>query len=213
MRIYIHKIQLLIYGAAVLAVALLFVRMKFTKSLFLAFLVWNLFLAFIPLGISSLVIRIKRNVVLQLLLLGSWLLFLPNAPYIITDLKHLHWHDPMLWISTLVVALFALSGHVAGLYSMYQVHTYVFKKPDGKLAWASIALLSFGTGLGIYLGRILRFNSWDILHRPFAILESVTDIIFHPLRYKMAWEITVVFALTILLSYKLLYMYLERTKE
>ncbi len=88
------------------------VRIKITGSYFFLFLVWNLFLALIPFAISTYLVSKPEISKVRLFLWATvWLLFLPNAPYIVTDLVHLKLHNPFWgWFDVLLLVSFAING-------------------------------------------------------------------------------------------------------
>lgn len=141
-------------------------------------LVWNLFLAWFPLGVALILRDLRasgfRNRWLLLGGLGLWLAFLPNAPYIITDLFHIsHIPYPLLWFDTLSIFLFACTGLLVGLYSILVVHRMVRPRIGQRAAWVLILLSQGLSGFGIYLGRFGRWNSWDILTRPSLLTQAI----------------------------------------
>lgn len=193
----IHLVILL----TVIGITTLGCRLLYTRSLFLSFLVWNLFLAFVPLFISSYIIKRNKRGIPLVLLLFTWILFLPNAPYIVTDFIHLHNFRSVFWIDLICITAFALSGFLSGIYSMHQIHQYLIKSITKRWIWVFITVLSFLSGLGIFLGRIYRFNSWDVLHKPTDLLKSIVRLVFHPIVYKEAWLLSISFGILILVSY------------
>ena len=153
------------------------VRMLYVKNLYYGFLAWNLFLAGLPLLISSKLFRIQH---LRRLYLFSglliWILFLPNAPYIITDLVHLHHRPPVpYWYDMLLILLSAFNGLALGFVSINQIEKLIFRRN------AEIFLLPFRIGVmiamgyGVYMGRYLRFNSWDAFLNPVEVFKGVTS--------------------------------------
>ena len=142
--------------------------------------VWNVFLAFLPfLFVQILLIYRKKDarkkaVVILLALL--WLIFFPNAPYMITDFMYFavagEAASLVFWIRLVYIGSGILLAAVLGLDSLYDMHRLVIGWKGhavGHLLLAAVCLLS---GFGIYIGRILRFNSWDVL-RPVYLLTSV----------------------------------------
>ena len=105
---------------------------------------------------------------------GVWLLFLPNAPYIATDVIWLgalssgtHWHDPLL------VATAAGIGLVLGFLSLYLVQAVVAERL-GRVAGWTVALGALVlSGLGVYLGRYQRWNSWEVVTEPGKIVGGL----------------------------------------
>lgn len=167
-----------LFYLALFCVILAVVRTRLTSSHYL-FLIWNLFLAYIPMMISTSMLNNiqlieKKNYFYPLLF--CWLLFLPNAPYLITDFIHLNnkaANGAPIWYDILTIISFATSGILAGLASMKQIFTLLSLKYNPLLAWFCIAASCFLSGFGIYLGKFLRFNSWDIISKPFELLIGI----------------------------------------
>ncbi|MRI02208.1 DUF1361 domain-containing protein [Kriegella sp. EG-1] len=168
-------------------------RMKITHSYFYTFLVWNLFLAAIPFFITQVMKYYsswKYSKPQKLLLFTTWLLFLPNSPYIITDLIHLHNHNSVLkWLDLFLVFVFALNGLWLGLLSILDMFGFIKSESSSFHAHLSIFLISMLSGYGIYLGRFLRFNSWDLLTKPYHLFEQIRFSITEP----QVWVITIAF--------------------
>ncbi len=173
---------------------LLLLRIGLTHSFFYSFLVWNLFLAAIPYGLSRLMIAIDKGYGLRKGLFyagfASWLLFFPNSPYIITDLVHLHnERSYLLWYDLFLVFIFAINGLLLGVLSLIDMQRLLLDRYSGKATRAILFCCCFLAGYGIYLGRFLRFNSWDALSKPWRLLQqimqSATDL--------KTWYITLVF--------------------
>ena len=190
-------------GLSVFSLFILIIRMKLTDSYYYLFLVWNLFLAFIPFAISTyLSLDQKLNNISFLMISMVWLLFLPNAPYIITDLFHLQYSHPnRIWLDVLTISAFAVTGMYFFYQSLLTMET-VFKTKFGIITSTYITpLLIVLVAFGMYLGRYLRFNSWEILSQPFSIFESIIEIIFNPKTHYSAWLFTTLFALFLAVFY------------
>ena len=189
---------------------LLGVRIYQAQHFYYLFLVWNLFLAIIPLAISYRLYkhceRKKGRYFLVLSMGCLWLLFFPNAPYILTDFVHLYpRHSIPMWFDGILLFCFAMTGLLSGLISLYFMHQIlakIFSKKITKLLIASIIILS---GYGIYLGRVLRWNSWDILINPLSLIR---DSLFH-IGNKTAIGMTILFSLIIFSTYLLLLTFLH----
>jgi uncharacterized membrane protein len=142
------------------------------------FLLWNLLLAWIPLVLALAVYDCYRRGVRLGLLAPAvvlWLLFLPNAPYIVTDFVHLSAAAPTpLWFDALVVSAFAWTGLLLGLASLYLVHAVVRQRFGATVGWVSALTVLALTSAGVYLGRFLQWNSWDLLVRPGQRLAEIT---------------------------------------
>lgn len=163
-------------------------------------LVWNLFLAWIPLFFALFARRFYKNdlAFLSYFSLGFWLLFFPNAPYIITDLVHLnHLPTHLWWYDSLGIFTAALTGLAIGIYSLSVVHTLFEKLIGRSLAWGMVLVSIFLSGFGIYLGRFSRFNSWDLFTNPMFLIRNSYHEAFNPLAIKL----TVVFSLVLTVLY------------
>jgi uncharacterized membrane protein len=140
------------------------------------YLIWNLTLAVIPLvcalGIDVLARHGKERLAVALGI--PWLLFLPNAPYILTDFIHLQRSPtPWAWGHLLLLVWFSFAGLAAGIFALHIVHRCVTERLGPALGWAFVAGMSVLSGIGVALGRFQRWNSWDILHQPQGIAQDL----------------------------------------
>ncbi len=192
---------LLIYSFA--SLCLLMLRIKITGSFFFLFLVWNLFLAVIPYVITTYLFAKKEVSKLKFLLwLFLWLLFLPNAPYIVTDLIHLKIENPFWgWFDVLLLLSFALNGLVLYFLSILDMEQIIRKKFHLKSTLNIVVFISILTAFGVYIGRFLRFNSWDILQNPQLLFQNIFSILISPKSHFEAWAFTVCFSLFLVLGY------------
>jgi len=132
---------------------------------------WNLLLAFVPIPLTLWAERLALQYRPQRWKLAAvvvaWALFFPNAPYLITDIKHLHWVPPMpLWFDATLLFGFAMTGLLAGLVSLYWLHRLGRHFLGPKRADALLAAYLPVASWGLFLGRELRWNTWDVLLRP-----------------------------------------------
>jgi len=163
-------------GASAFAVGLVVLRFLLSGNAYYANLVWNLVLAWVPLVLALVVYdRVRRGVggPLLVLPLALWLLFLPNAPYLVTDFILLRdIQDMPIWFDVTLLTTFAWTGLVLGFVSLYLVQT-VARRLAGPVAGWLVALGALAaSSVGIYLGRYLRWNSWDLLLQPAAVLND-----------------------------------------
>jgi uncharacterized membrane protein len=161
-------------AASAWCVVLLLVRKHEFGGPVHAYLVWNLALAWIPLLLAILLLAsyARRRSVLALLAIGAaWLLFLPNAPYLLTDFIHLGPAHRLY--DTILIGSFACTGLALGFASLLLVQLVVTRAAGALLGWATALGALFFASIGIYLGRVLRFNSWDAIQRP-HLLWGVT---------------------------------------
>jgi uncharacterized membrane protein len=165
------------------------------------FLVWNLFLAWIPLLVSQIMSHYKKGF-LWIFLGGIWLLFFPNAPYILTDLLHFksRVHVPA-WYDLLLLISFALTGFLLGIQSLTIVVKQVTEKFSSWHATIFIPLVCFLSGFGVYLGRFERWNSWDLFTRPWVLFGNIAEKFIFPLEHSGALAMSFFLGIIILLGY------------
>ena len=193
----------LITVALTFSIIVLMVRIKLNQSFFYLFLVWNIFLAIIPYAITM-YLNTKSNISRFKLCFGFlvWLAFLPNAPYIVTDLIHIRiGNDNLLWLDVLVVLSFALSGLLLFYLSLLDMLT-VIRNQTKKIPLETITLfIIFLCGFGVYLGRFLRYNSWEIISNPQVLITDVFKILVAPFQHLDAWLFTIGFGGFLLVGY------------
>ena len=177
-------------------------RFLSTGSLFFAFLIWNIILATVPLMLAFALNRSKRHSVFNYAILLSWLLFLPNAFYIITDFKHLTVSRPdWVFFDSIMLFCFAVGGIYLGVKSILIIKE-IWRPALTKKQWNfCLGLLFLACGFGIYLGRVLRWNSWDALRHPQELFLDIANRIIHPLTYAETWIFTLIYAGYIAMSY------------
>jgi uncharacterized membrane protein len=177
-------------------------------------LLWNLFLAWIPLVAALFVYDRHRRGARRGVLLGGgavWLLFFPNAPYLVTNLKELvEWTGAApLWFDIVVVSTTAWAGLLLGFVSLYLIQSVVRAALGAAAAWsvvlASIALGSFG----IYLGRFERWNSWDLFTRPRLLLADVWHHLLDPATHPRTIAVTLLFTAFLTVAYLTFYSALQ----
>jgi uncharacterized membrane protein len=170
------------------------------------FLVWNLFLAWIPYASSLWAAWLHQARPRQwwLLVLPSavWLIFFPNAPYILTDFLHLQtrWSVPM-WYDTVLIAAFSWTGLFLGIFSLRAMQSLVRAFLGPAIGWLFVLGTLVVSSLGIYIGRFLRWNSWDLILHPLSIWDDVTIRLTNPLVYRQTVGVTVLFAAFLLVCY------------
>ncbi len=181
------------------------------------FLVWNLALAWIPYFLAQF-LRFSekkgRPTLVSLGLLGAWLLFFPNAPYLVTDLLHLrpkppvpHWFDLMLLFS------FACTGLMLGLLSLYEVQKFMRKHLAEAQVWAATVGIAFLGGFGVWLGRYQRWNSWDIIVRPVTLLKDTFWDLHYPKAFAKMAAVSLMLTVFLLMGYLLLLTLLGERRQ
>jgi uncharacterized membrane protein len=131
-----------------------------------------------------------------------WLAFLPNAPYIVTDLIHIRvGNNSLLWLDVLVILSFALSGLLLfylTILDMQKLVTAKFKKIPIKFSTTTVLFLC---GFGVYLGRFLRYNSWEIIINPNILISDILEILISPFQNSDAWLFTLGFGGFLIVGY------------
>lgn len=188
---------------AMLSLTLMLLRVKITQDIYLLFLIWNLFLGYIPYVLSS---RIKSTVPGTFsfyLLFFGWLLFLPNSFYLLTDFVHLHHRNDLQYVfDVLLLTCFSIAGFFSGISSLLHIHQLLEMKYSERKSRRLIAIICFLSSFGVYLGRILRFNSWDVLSNPITLFSSILNSFLNPETHRF----TILFGTFILLIYSISYL-------
>ena len=195
-----------VWGILALAIVLVLGRVVFAGSGYFLYLLWNLALALLPFVVSSVLLWyvLKGKAHPWVLIVGGivWLLLFPNAPYIVTDVIHLkESHAAPLWYDALMLYTSAWAGMILALHSLGQIETIIRRYLSEKLTWISLAALVFISSFGIYLGRYLRWNSWDVIANPHNLSSDIWNIFANPQTHQDGFLITIVFFVFISVSY------------
>lgn len=169
-----------VIAASALAAAMWLLRGKLAGGLDLWFLGWNLFLAWVPWVAARAAVRARARA--AALAAGAvWLLFLPNAPYLVTDLVHLRPRPPVpASYDVLLFATFALAGCALGWGSLEAIHARLARALGRARAALAVLAVLLLTGFGVYLGRFERWNSWDLVARPRGVLADAVGALDDP---------------------------------
>jgi uncharacterized membrane protein len=176
------------------------------------FLVWNLFLAFVPYAITRWLARrsVVRPTLSFILVAAIWLVFIPNSFYIITDLFHLgdYYNDRRMpsWFDLAMILSFAWNGLLLGTLSVRQMEKLIKSMLPAACTMVFVYpfLIMVLNALGVYIGRYLRFNSWDIVTNPFDLFGDIVAMMLHPLRYGYAWGMVCCYSILMTLFYQML---------
>ena len=162
-------------------------RLIFKSDTKYSFLLWNLFLAWIP-YILTIISKYysQLNKIKTIAILLVWFLFFPNSPYIITDLLHLKgYQQNILWFDSLLIFVYASTGVLLSLNSL-QIAKQIFNNYLGKTkTWIILLVIILLSGFGIYLGRYCRLNSWDLFNQPLWFFGRIVHQFENPLTYKV----------------------------
>jgi len=177
------------------------------------FFVWNLFLAWLPLWFATWAVRAaaeERNG-MAWMAGGLWLLFFPNAPYLVTDLKHWTARPPVpAWYDLWLAVHFAWVGMSLGFASLQLMEGVVTRRRGARVGAGFTAVALGLASFGIYLGRYGRWNSWDLVTRPGALLEDIAGRIINPWDHSRTWVYTAVGAVFLWCAYAMQRVQAER---
>lgn len=194
-----------LFIASLFSLSLLAIRMIKTGRLSYGFLAWNLFLAFVPYFISQWLGRHPQILTSRIKLLSLvfvWIIFMPNSFYILTDLFHLNnMSKGDSWFDLTLILSFAWNGILFGILSIYKMEM-LLKRAKGKfISGFIICVVMWLNAFGIYIGRFLRFNSWDIFVNPFSLVSEIVDMVFNPYDYRYVWAMSFCFAFFMAILY------------
>ena len=192
----ISPFQKMLWSCFIFIGMLIFFRIQYAGNLRYLSMIWNIFLAWIPFVLSGFLHQYRsKEKWKQLIIFGSWLLFFPNALYIVTDLVHLQDETNMPWWFDAVL-LFASSfvGIMMAFVSLRKAELYLrsFFKPAIVALLVGVAL--FMGSFGVYLGRFERWNSWDVINDPVALGLGIANKMLNPVDNYKVWFITILFA-------------------
>jgi uncharacterized membrane protein len=212
--------RLVVFGALVglsgLVAGLVAFRLAYSHSFEDVPYLWNLFLAWIPFALALLIYDGHRRGARPVQLLGLgllWLLFLPNAPYIVTDFKYLaDMTGKTFLFEGLLIGTAASSGLLLGFMSLYLIQAIVRRAAGARYAWLFVFVALGLSSVGVYLGRVLRWNSWDVFVRPGSLFGELAGALVDPLAHPRPIAITILFTSFLLASYAIFYS-LARTSS
>lgn len=189
------------------------IRVFYTNDAYYGFLLWNLFLAWLPFLFAIWAYRnyLRGGPTTSILMPAFfWLLFFPNAPYIITDLIHLRSRPGIpVWYDAMMVFGFAFTGFLIGLSSLYLIHRMLQWVFTSWKSWLLILGLMLMSGYGIYIGRVLRWNSGDLFLTPAPLINDVQHTIFTPASLAM----TLLFSVLMGITYPFLFYFAQSDQK
>lgn len=182
-----------------------------------SYLIWNLFLAWLPLLSVLWLVRSLHGRTwsswLPLLLTGAWLLFLPNSFYMITDYIHLHEVARVnMLFDVIMLTSFILDGLVLGYLSLYLVHLELLKRLGRRTSAMLIGCVLLLTSFAIYIGRDLRWNTWDVIFNPASLIFDVSDRIINPSAHPQVLSTTVSFFLLLATMYAVVWQLMRAAR-
>jgi uncharacterized membrane protein len=189
-------------------IALLACRALYVGYISYIFLLWNLFLAWVPFRLSLLFKKIKRKQPWkQILVFALWLLFFPNALYIVTDLIHLDNASTVpVWFDAILIFTSSVTGLLFAFASLHKAEVFLKQRMNMALVKNFAPISLFAGSFGVYIGRFLRWNSWDVVTNPFILLHQIGACFYSPVQHYKSWVVTLL--LTCLFS--LLYFSIKK---
>lgn len=200
--------------SSVVSTTMVAVRVVYTGHFSYIFLVWNLFLAWLPF-LFALMVVVFRQSKLALGAFGMlWLLFFPNTTYLVTDLIHLNQTNYIpIWYDAIMLFSFALTGLMLGLLSLYFVHAVVQSHFGQAFGWLFVMITAVLGGVGVYIGRFLRWNSWDVFTNPITLLNDLVHNLFNPDLFFKAFVTTGMLTAVFMVAYIILFLLPRITLE
>lgn len=198
--------------SSALSVVMFLARAWYTESFVFFFLNWNLFLAWVPFVLASVMATLARRRprprLLLVMLLGAWLIFFPNAPYIISDLMHLSpRHDAPLWYDAILLFTYAWNGLLLGFASLWLVQQVITERFSSIIGWLFAMTSLLAAGFGVYLGRFQRWNSWDLFVNPIDLAADIVHGLLNPWAYPRAIVVTLLLASFLAIAYSTVYLF------
>ncbi len=145
-----------------------------------------------------------------LALTGLWLLFLPNAWYVMTDFIHVFDTGEISYIYDIaMISTLTLTGFLLGFTSLFMVHRQIYKRLGGRNSAAVIGVVILLASFAIYMGRDLRWNTWDIFTNPSGLILSISDRLINPFGFPRALNVTAIFFVMISAMYLAIWLFLK----
>jgi uncharacterized membrane protein len=216
-----HRYSIAVFAllnmACAVCIALVAARVVYSESGRRVDLIWNLFLAWIPFILAYVAHAISwRRIWLYLIIpfvAFLWLIFFPNAPYMLTDLQDLARgsFDAPLWYDVIIVVWCSWTAMMLGVVSLYLMQDIVRRTFGRFSGWAFVFIISAASSFGIYIGRFVRLNSWDILQNPGETAVDILGLVIDPTRRLAAF--TLLYTFFFLFIYLLLYSFSHMLQE
>jgi Predicted membrane protein len=216
---YSIAVFVLLNVACAICIGLVVARVAYSDTGRHLGLIWNLFLAWIPFMLAYFAHAVRwRRATLYIILpiiAFLWLIFYPNAPYMLTDLQDLarRASEAPLWYDVIIVVWCSWTGMLLGVISLYLMQNIVVRSFGRSAGWVFVFVISALSSFGIYIGRFVRLNSWDILQNPGETVQEILGIAIDPSRRLAAFTLlyTIFFLFVFLLLYSFSHMLQEQT--
>ncbi len=210
---YKVALGLILVTATVISVILAKSQAKISGFTSYPFLIFNLTLAWIPLVAALAAYAARRNRFTFYLVMPIctlvWLIFFPNAPYLLTDFQHLAetYSNSPLWFDVILLIWFAWTGLLLGISSLYLMQDIVTRTFNPTIGWVFAIVATLLSSVGVFMGRFLRWNSWDILQDPLPIARDIYGIVRHPTSNLPSYVFTILFTLLFLFIYITIHLF------
>jgi len=211
----ISKITGALFVVSVVAVALNLFRGHISDRFSVLYLAWNLLLAWIPYFISTHFIEKNISTKRFIAVFIPWLIFFPNAPYLVTDVFHIASKMPFpIWYDSILFFLFGWIGILLAVISLFQVNEYLCAHTRFLTSEIIIFGICLISSFGVYIGRFLRWNSWDIFVRPFNLVNNSPVLPLKTVHNFTPLIFTLVFSVFLYAVYKTMHIILaERISQ
>ncbi|HSX33010.1 MAG TPA: DUF1361 domain-containing protein [Candidatus Saccharimonadales bacterium] len=192
------RFGLALLGSSLVSCLLYGIGVLFNHALPFWYLTYNLFLAWIPLGVALWLTRLLKHKLWSswqaIVLTIAWLVFLPNSFYMITDFIHLrdYWQPDTVY-EIIMFSSFILNAFILGLTSLYAVHSQLRWRMRDRNSTLTLGVIMLATSFAIYIGRDLRWNTWDVILNPASILFDLSDRLLHPFSHPEMFTTTLGF--------------------
>lgn len=204
--------------ASVVSACFLLGEMAAGQGIVHAYLLWNLFLAWVPFVLALYLRNSLRHKLWSsweaLGLSVAWLIFLPNSFYMVSDFIHLNEVDPsQALLSSVTFTAFIFTGVLLGISSLYLVHLEFLKRLSPRDAATLVGILLLVSSVAIYIGRDLRWNTWDVLVNPMGLLFDLSERLLHPSQYGQVLAVVVPFFVLLCSMYTVAWQALRVSKS
>ena len=216
---YSIAVFVLLNLACLICIVLVAARVAYSDTGRHTGLIWNLFLAWIPFMLAYFAHAASwRRATLYLIIpviAFLWLIFFPNAPYMLTDLQDLSRRaaGAPLWYDVIIVVWASWTGMLLGVISLYLMQDIIIRTFSRTAGWIFVFVISALSSFGIYIGRFVRLNSWDILQNPGETAQEIVGVVIDPSMRLAAFTIlyTIFFLFVFLLLYSFSHMLREQS--
>ncbi len=182
--------------STICCVSLLLIRNAVVGNKDYNFLLWNLFLAIVPFIVAFLLEIFYKKLNTLFLIVGGclWILFYPNAPYMVSDLIHVDKASSIVLYDTLIIFSLSILALFFGFYSLRLIYVIIKRKKNHKFALSVIGFCILLSSFGIYLGRILRLNSWDVFTKPIQTATIIFEHLFPITKNPTTYAVIILFS-------------------